>query len=230
MAFTVKYNLEDVRKLCTRLIRITVNDGSRSLSVRSELRTNSDQIIFEKWKKYNKIMYDRSTSTIALEEKQREEEQKEQKFRDEILHQRKLKLQEATEKFQRAHLPPSQRRRPAYTIHKRPTPSLENALEQIQGSVPSTYYYFSNHRSPNSTRTTDAPSSVSSVGHSAWSRKQQAAAKLDLQRAFEERSAVQVDSNQLYFQHRLEEAQRLLEEQHLSNLQEKTQNFPLTTK
>ncbi|XP_069615289.1 centrosomal protein of 126 kDa isoform X1 [Ranitomeya imitator] len=167
----------------------------------------------------HKLSVETNRRRKALEEKQREEEQKEQKFRDEILHQRKLKLQEATEKFQRAHLPPSQRRRPAYTIHKRPTPSLENALEQIQGSVPSTYYYFSNHRSPNSTRTTDAPSSVSSVGHSAWSRKQQAAAKLDLQRAFEERSAVQVDSNQLYFQHRLEEAQRLLEEQHLSNLQ-----------
>ncbi|XP_073518235.1 centrosomal protein of 126 kDa isoform X2 [Phyllobates terribilis] len=167
----------------------------------------------------HKLSVETNRRRKALEEKQREEEQKEQKFREEVLHQRKLKLQEATEKFQRAHLPPSQRRRPAYTIHKRPTPSLENALDQIQGSIPSTYYYFSNHRSPNSTRTTDAPSSVSSLGHSTWPRKQQAAAKLDLERIFQERSAVQVDSNQLYFQHRLEEAQRLLEEQHLSNLQ-----------
>ncbi|XP_073439036.1 centrosomal protein of 126 kDa [Dendrobates tinctorius] len=167
----------------------------------------------------HKLSVETNRRRKALEEKQREEEQKEQTFREEILHQRKLKLQEATEKFQRAHLPPSQRRRPAYTIHKKPTPSLENALAQIQGSIPSTYYYFSNHRSPSSTRITDAPSSVTSVGHSTWSRKQQAAAKLDLERVFLERSAVQVDSNQLYFQHRLEEAQRLLEEQHLSNLQ-----------
>lgn len=155
----------------------------------------------------------------ALEERQREEEQKEQKFREDVLQQRKLKLQEATEKFQRAHLPPSQRRRPAYTVYKRPTPKLEDALDQIQGSIPSTYYYFSTHRSPNSTRTADTPSSSSSIGYCTWPRKQQPAAKLDLERIFQDRSAVQVDSNQLYFQHKLEEAQRLLEEQHLSNLQ-----------
>ncbi|KAG8584647.1 hypothetical protein GDO81_004704 [Engystomops pustulosus] len=155
----------------------------------------------------------------ALEEKQREEEQKEQKFREEVLQQRKLKLQEATEKFQRAHLPPSQRRRPAYTIHKRPTPKLEDALDQIQGSIPSTYYYVSSHRSPNNTRTSDQSSNFSSIGHSTWPRKQQPSAKLDLERIFLDRSALQADSNQLYFQHRLEEAQRLLEEQHLSNLQ-----------
>ncbi|KAM3935710.1 centrosomal protein of 126 kDa [Leptodactylus fuscus] len=155
----------------------------------------------------------------ALEEKQREDEQKEQKFREEVLQQRKLKLQEATEKFQRAHLPPSQRRRPVYTIQKRPTPKLEDALDQIQGSIPPAYYYLSNHRSPNSTRAPDAPSSFSSIGHSTWPRKQQPAAKLDLERLFIDRSAVQADSTQLYFQHKLEEAQRLLEEQHLSNLQ-----------
>ncbi|KAM4047881.1 centrosomal protein of 126 kDa [Anomaloglossus baeobatrachus] len=167
----------------------------------------------------HKLSVETNRRRKALEEKQREDEQKEQKFREEVLHQRKLKLQEATEKFQRAHLPPSQRRRPAFTIHKRPTPKLEDALEQIQGSIPSTYYYVSNFRSPNSTRTTDASSSVSSVGHSTWSRKQQPAVKLDFERIFPDRSAAQVDSNQLYFQHRLEEAQRLLEEQHLSNLQ-----------
>ncbi|XP_044141361.1 centrosomal protein of 126 kDa isoform X1 [Bufo gargarizans] len=155
----------------------------------------------------------------ALEEKQREEEQREQKFREEVLQQRKLKLQEATEKFQRAHLPPSQRRRAVYTVHKRPTPKLEDALDQIQGSIPSTYYYVTNHRSPNGTRTSDSPSSLSSIGHFTWPRRQQPAAKLDLERIFHDRSTVQVDSNQFYFQHKLEEAQRLLEEQHLSNLQ-----------
>ncbi|XP_069825699.1 centrosomal protein of 126 kDa isoform X2 [Dendropsophus ebraccatus] len=167
----------------------------------------------------HKLSLETNRRRRALEEKQREEEQREQKFREDVLQQRKLKLQEATEKFQRAHLPPSQRRRPAYTVHKRPTPKLEDALEQIQGSVPPAYYYLSSHRSPSSTRTTDAPPSHSTIGHSTWPRKQQPAAKFDLERLFQDRTAVPVDSGQLYFQHRLEEAQRLLEEQHLSNLQ-----------
>lgn len=167
----------------------------------------------------HKLSVETNRRRKALEERQREEEQKEQKFREDVLQQRKLKLQEATEKFQRAHLPPSQRRRPAYTVHKRPTPKLEDALDQIQGSIPSTYYFFSNHRSPKSTRTTDTPSSSSSIGFSTWPKKQQPAARLDLERIFQDRSAAQVDSNELYFQHKLEEAQRLLEEQHLSNLQ-----------
>ncbi|XP_056417517.1 centrosomal protein of 126 kDa [Hyla sarda] len=164
----------------------------------------------------HKLSVETNRRRKALEERQREEEQKEQKFREDVLQQRKLKLQEATEKFQRAHLPPSQRQRPAYTVHKRPTPKLEDALEQIQGSSPSKYYYLSSHRSPNGTRKTDTPSGLSSIGHSTWPRKQQSAAKLDLERVFQDRPAVQVDS---YFQHRLEEAQRLLQEQHLNNLQ-----------
>ncbi|XP_075707638.1 centrosomal protein of 126 kDa [Rhinoderma darwinii] len=167
----------------------------------------------------HKLSLETNRRRKALEEKQREEEQKEQRFREEVLQQRKFKLQEATEKFQRAHLPPSQRRRPAYTVYNRPTPKLEDALDQIQGSIPSTYYYVSNQRSPNSTRTTETPSSLSSIGHSTWPRKQHQAARLDLEKIFQDRSAVQSDSNQLYFQHKLEEAQRLLEEQHLSNLQ-----------
>ncbi|XP_066442631.1 centrosomal protein of 126 kDa isoform X2 [Eleutherodactylus coqui] len=156
---------------------------------------------------------------IALEERQREEEQKEQKFREDVLQQRKLKLQEATEKFQRAHLPPSQRRRPVYNVRKGPTLKLEDALDQIRGSSPSTYYYLSNYRSPNNGRTTDTASSFSSVGHSTWPRKQQLPTALDIERIFQDRSSVLIDSDQLYFQHKLEEAQRLLEEQHLSNLQ-----------
>lgn len=54
----------------------------------------------------------------ALEEKQKAEEEKELRFREQILKQRKLKLQEATEKFQRAHLPFSQRRRTGLEIHR----------------------------------------------------------------------------------------------------------------
>ncbi|XP_063807583.1 centrosomal protein of 126 kDa isoform X2 [Pseudophryne corroboree] len=60
----------------------------------------------------------------------------------------------------------------------------------------------------------DAPSSLSSIANSTWPKKQQPATNL-----FQEKSATRLDSNQLYFQHKLEEAQRLLEEQHLSNVQ-----------
>ncbi|OCT96126.1 hypothetical protein XELAEV_18013809mg [Xenopus laevis] len=154
----------------------------------------------------------------ALAEKRREEEVKEQRFRETVLQQRKQKLQEVTEKFLRAHLPPSQRRRTAYVIHKKPTPKLEDALNQIQGSVTPSFYYLSNNTHPSHTRNTDTPSSISSAGHGTWHKKQQSATKLGFEKTFQEKSAIHLDSNQLYFQHRLEEAQRLLEEQHLSNL------------
>lgn len=49
--------------------------------------------------------------TRALEEKWKEEEEKEQKIREQILLQRKLRHQQATEKFQRGHLSTSQRKR-----------------------------------------------------------------------------------------------------------------------
>lgn len=41
----------------------------------------------------------------ALEEKWKQKEEKEKRFRERVLQQRKLKHQEATEKFQRTHLP-----------------------------------------------------------------------------------------------------------------------------
>ncbi|XP_074672839.1 centrosomal protein of 126 kDa [Strix aluco] len=44
----------------------------------------------------------------AFEERQKQAEEKEQRFRERVLQQRKIKLQEATGKFQRAHLPFSQ--------------------------------------------------------------------------------------------------------------------------
>ncbi|XP_072259011.1 centrosomal protein of 126 kDa [Pyxicephalus adspersus] len=154
----------------------------------------------------------------ALEDKRRTEELKEQRFREEVLQQRKLKLQEATEKFQRAHLPPSQRRRTAFVINKKPSPKLEDALNQIQSSLSSTFYYMSNHRSPTNTRSSDSPSSTLSIGNSAWSKRQEPAPNLTFQRVYQEKSAIQFDNDQLYFQNKLEEAQRLLEEQHLNSI------------
>ncbi|CAH2225406.1 centrosomal of 126 kDa [Pelobates cultripes] len=158
----------------------------------------------------------------ALEEKRKEEEEKEQKFREEVLQQRKLKLQEATEKFQRAHLPPSQRRRTAYVVSRKPTPNLEDALEQIQGSVSSTNYYLFPNRNSSNTRSRGTPSSLFSAGNGTWHKNQRPDSTLGFERLVHEQkipNTNQFDSNRLYFQHKLEEAQRLLEEHHLSNLQ-----------
>ncbi|KAM8954960.1 centrosomal protein of 126 kDa-like isoform 3-T3 [Lycaon pictus] len=47
----------------------------------------------------------------AFEEKRKEQEEREQQIREQILQQRKEKFEEVTEKFQRAHIPLSQRRR-----------------------------------------------------------------------------------------------------------------------
>lgn len=47
----------------------------------------------------------------AFEEKRKEQEEKEYQIREQILQERKQKLEEVTEKFQRAHIPLSQRRR-----------------------------------------------------------------------------------------------------------------------
>lgn len=44
----------------------------------------------------------------AFEERRKQKEEKEQRLREQVLQQRRIKLQEATERFQRAHLPASQ--------------------------------------------------------------------------------------------------------------------------
>ncbi|XP_029139750.1 centrosomal protein of 126 kDa [Protobothrops mucrosquamatus] len=62
----------------------------------------------------------------ALEEKWKENEEKEQKFREQILLQRKLKHQEATEKFQRSHISSSQHKKGG--VQRKP----ENKLDEAQ--------------------------------------------------------------------------------------------------
>uniref|UniRef100_A0A665TQJ8 Centrosomal protein 126 n=1 Tax=Echeneis naucrates TaxID=173247 RepID=A0A665TQJ8_ECHNA len=52
----------------------------------------------------------------ALEERQKQWDVQEQRLRENILQQRRQQVQDATERFQRAHLPPSQRRRQCYSF------------------------------------------------------------------------------------------------------------------
>ncbi|XP_050796336.1 centrosomal protein of 126 kDa isoform X3 [Gopherus flavomarginatus] len=151
----------------------------------------------------------------ALEEKQRAKEEKELRFREQILKQRKLKLQEATEKFQRAHLPFSQRKR---IVQRKPAPRLEEALEQIQGSVlTSGLYLSSSNRHKSSCRITDS-SSDSSESKNGFLHQKQISTNGGYDKMIQESSGTNLDSDQLLLQQNLEEMRRLLEKQHLSSL------------
>ncbi|XP_076729497.1 centrosomal protein of 126 kDa isoform X6 [Maylandia zebra] len=68
----------------------------------------------------------------ALDERRKQWDVQEQCLRDRILQQRRLQVQDATERFQRAHLPPSERRRQSF---KRNVANIEDALHQIQGTL-----------------------------------------------------------------------------------------------
>uniref|UniRef100_A0AAX7VTF1 Uncharacterized protein n=1 Tax=Astatotilapia calliptera TaxID=8154 RepID=A0AAX7VTF1_ASTCA len=65
----------------------------------------------------------------ALDERRKQWDVQEQCLRDRILQQRRLQVQDATERFQRAHLPPSER------PFKRNVANIEDALHQIQGTL-----------------------------------------------------------------------------------------------
>ncbi|KAF3693250.1 Centrosomal protein of 126 kDa [Channa argus] len=70
----------------------------------------------------------------VLEDKRKLLDVREQRLRENILEQRRQRVQDATERFQRAHLPPSQRRRQSF---RRNAPTIEEALNQIQGTLSS---------------------------------------------------------------------------------------------
>ncbi|XP_071372462.1 centrosomal protein of 126 kDa [Centroberyx affinis] len=70
----------------------------------------------------------------ALEERRKQWDVQEQRLRENILQQRRQRVQDATERFQRAHLPPSQRRRQSF---RKNVPNIEDALNQIQGALSS---------------------------------------------------------------------------------------------
>uniref|UniRef100_A0A672TP72 Centrosomal protein 126 n=1 Tax=Strigops habroptila TaxID=2489341 RepID=A0A672TP72_STRHB len=125
----------------------------------------------------------------AFEERQKQAEEKEQRFREQVLQQRKIKLQEATEKFQRAHLPFSQRKQIAKVI---------------------SYLLAS--------RTTDDTSS-SSASRNGSCHQKQISAMVGWDKTIQESSRKNMDSNQLLFQKNLKEMQQLLEKQHLNNVE-----------
>ncbi|NWV12264.1 CE126 protein, partial [Ptilonorhynchus violaceus] len=150
----------------------------------------------------------------AFEERQKEEEEKEQRFREQVLQQRKIKFQEATDKFQRAHLSFSQHKQIDET---KGAFQLEEALEQIKGSVLTSGLCLPSTSKINF-RTTDDTSSSSASRSDSFHQKQNSA-MFGCDKTIEESSRTDMDSHQLLFQKNLREMQQLLEKQHLSNLE-----------
>ncbi|XP_028581967.2 centrosomal protein of 126 kDa isoform X1 [Podarcis muralis] len=145
----------------------------------------------------------------ALEEKWKDVEEKEQKFREQILLQRKLKHQEATERFQRGHIPLSQRKK--VEVQRKPEPKLDEALKKIQVT--------GLHLSPSKVigRAADTTSSATRNDPFSW---KQSSVKAGCDRIMQENSGSNPDNSQLLFQQNLNEMQQQLQEQHFSNLQD----------
>ncbi|XP_031451729.1 centrosomal protein of 126 kDa isoform X2 [Phasianus colchicus] len=150
----------------------------------------------------------------AFEERQKQKEEKEQRFREQVLQQRKIKFWETTEKFQRAHLPASQHKQ---IVQTKAAFQLEEALEQIKGSVLTSGLCLPS-RNKTTCRTTD-DTSCSSASRKGYSHQGQISAMVGLDETMQESSRTSVDNNQLLFQKNLKEMQQLLEKQHLSNLE-----------
>ncbi|NXN07289.1 CE126 protein, partial [Indicator maculatus] len=148
----------------------------------------------------------------AFEERWKQEEEKEQKIREQILQQRKIKLQEATNKFQRAHRPFAQYKQ---IVQTKAAFQLEEALVQIKGAVVTPGLCLPSKTKPN-IRTTDDTSSSSASRNSSFHQKQ-ISAMVGWDKTIQESCRTNMDSNQLLFQKNLKEMQQLLEKQHLSN-------------
>ncbi|XP_057551465.1 centrosomal protein of 126 kDa [Hippopotamus amphibius kiboko] len=152
----------------------------------------------------------------AFEEKRKEQEEREHQIREQILQQRKQKFEEVTEKFQRAHIPLSQRKRTGF---QKPVPPLEEALKQIQESnLNSEVNLPSSHRPIINWRVIDnsLPSSLSKNDHK---HQKHFISKINCDKEMKENSKANLTTNKDAFQLKLEETQKLLEDQHLSSLQ-----------
>ncbi|XP_050189898.1 centrosomal protein of 126 kDa [Myiozetetes cayanensis] len=161
--------------------------------------------------KTQKYLIETNRRRRAFEERQKQEEEKEQRFRERVLQQRKIKLQEATEKFQRAHLPFSQHKQ---IVQTKASSQLEEALEQLKGSVLTSGLCLA---SINKISTTDDTSSSASRNDSL--HQKQNSAMFGCDKTIRESSRTNMDSHQLLFQKNLKEMQQLLEKQHLNNME-----------
>ncbi|NWZ01022.1 CE126 protein, partial [Loxia curvirostra] len=150
----------------------------------------------------------------AFEKRQKEEEAKEQRFREQVLQQRKIKFQEATAKFQHGHQSFSQQKQ---TVQTKAAFQLEEALEQIKGSVLTPGLCLQNINTVNF-RTTDDTSCSPACRSDSFHQKQNSA-MFGCDETIQESSRTDTDSRQLLFQKNVKEMQQLLEKQHLNNLE-----------
>ncbi|XP_007944230.1 centrosomal protein of 126 kDa [Orycteropus afer afer] len=152
----------------------------------------------------------------AFEEKRKEQEEREHQIREQILQQRKQKFEEVTERFQRAHIPLSQRRR---AVFKKTVPPLEEALKQIQGSnLKSELNLPTTHRPTINWRAVDSvlPSALSNDD---YKHQTHLLSKTNCDKEMKENSGTNLATNKDTFLLKLEETQKLLEDQHLTSLQ-----------
>ncbi|NWU79922.1 CE126 protein, partial [Onychorhynchus coronatus] len=163
--------------------------------------------------KAQKYLIETNRRRRAFEERQKQEEEKEQRFRERVLQQRKIKLQEATEKFQRAHLPFSQHNQ---IVQTKASSQLEEALEQLKGSVLTSGLCLPRKNKINFSITDDTSSSASR--NDSFHQKQ-ISAMFGCDKIIQESTRTNMDSHQLLFQKNLKEMQQLLEKQRLNNLE-----------
>ncbi|KAM6093568.1 centrosomal protein of 126 kDa [Chlamydotis macqueenii] len=208
-----------MRDECKVSVQITVNSKmqkDRALTFHCEQDLEEERQALKEDQKICRsraLKYLRETNRRrrAFEEKQKQEEEKEQRLREQVLQQRKIKLQEVTDKFQRAHLPFSQHKQ---IVQTKAALHLEAALEQIKGSV-LTLGLCLPSRNKTNFRTTDDASSSSASRNDSFHQKQ-ISAMAGWVKSIQESSTTNMHGNQLIFQKKLKEVQQLL---HLSNLE-----------
>ncbi|XP_036440692.1 LOW QUALITY PROTEIN: centrosomal protein of 126 kDa [Colossoma macropomum] len=135
----------------------------------------------------------------ALEERRRQWDVQEQRLREKILQQRKQRVQDATERFQRAHLPLSQRRRP---VSGKRAPNLEEALSHIHGTLHSPFLSSASAINRSCTPSPKPPGGSSGPRSLRAVSAAEAYAKL-----MQERSLSDFKSNQLLFFNQLQESE-----------------------
>ncbi|XP_016340131.1 centrosomal protein of 126 kDa-like [Sinocyclocheilus anshuiensis] len=163
----------------------------------------------------HKLYLETNRRRKALEERRKQWDVQEQRLRENILQQRHQRVQDATENFQRAHLPPSQRKRPA--AFKRRTLNLDEALHHIQGS-PHLYTQQSPFLASGSTISrscTPSPKPSGGARHLRALSTAEAYAKL-----LQEKSLSNFKNNQLLFLSEQQETQAVLKEKEQADLQE----------
>ncbi|XP_050990990.1 centrosomal protein of 126 kDa isoform X1 [Labeo rohita] len=161
-----------------------------------------------------KLFLETNRRRKALEERRKQWDVQEQRLRENILQQRHQRVQDATENFQRAHLPPSQRKRPAAF---KKTPNLDEALHHIQG-IPHLYTQQSSFLASGSTISRSCTPSPKPSGGARHLRALSAAeAYAEL---LQEKSLSNFKNNQLHFLSEQQETQTVLKEKEQADLQE----------